>query len=138
MRRLIPLVLCFALACGSDSPTTPKQTTASLTGTWSLNNINGIALPFVLAQTSTTKSEVVSDIVTATAAGTYTEVTQLRTTVNGTATNSTENDSGTYTINGNTVVIRSIDGSSISGTINSSGNAFTVAASGIAFEYRKQ
>jgi hypothetical protein len=34
------------------------------------------------------------------------------------------------------VVIRSIDGSSISGTINSSGNAFTVAASGIAFEYR--
>jgi hypothetical protein len=63
MRRLVPLVLCFALACGSDSTTTPTQ--ASLAGTWSLQSINGIALPFVTSQTGTSKTEIMSYIVTA-------------------------------------------------------------------------
>jgi len=135
MRRLVPLVLCFALACGSDSTTT-QPTTASLAGTWSLQNINGIALPFVLAQTATSKSEVLSDIVTATSGGTYTEVTQIRTTLNGQATTSTENDAGTYTVTGNAVVIRSNDGSSASGTVN--GTTFTISVGGIAFQFKKQ
>jgi len=135
MRRIVPLVLCLALACGGDS-TTSEPTTASLAGTWSLQTINGIPLPFVIAQTATTKAEVLSDIVTATAAGTYTEVTQTRTTVNGQATTTTDNDAGTYTISGNTVVIRSSDGSTANGTI--SGSTFTITTSGVAFQFKKQ
>ena len=136
MRRLVPLVLSFALACGSDSTTASQPTTASLAGAWSLQTINGIALPFVVAQTATSKSEILSDVVTATAAGTYTEVTQTRTTLNGQATTSTDNDAGTYTVTGNAVVIRSNDGSSASGTV--SGNTFTVSVGGIAFQFKKQ
>ena len=134
MRRLVPLVLCFALACASDSTTTPTQ--ASLAGTWSLQSINGIALPFVTSQTGTSKTEILSDIVTAAETGTYTEVAQVRTTLNGQATISTESDAGTYTVTGNAVTIRSSDGTSVSGTVK--GNTFTVAGNGVAFEFKKQ
>ena len=135
MRRLVPIVLCFALACGSDSaPTQP--TTASLVGTWVLQNINGVVLPATIGQTATSKTEMVSDIVTATAAGTYTAVAQVRTTVNGQATLSSESDAGTYTVTGNVVVIHSNDGSAINGTIV--GDTFSVAAGGIAYWFKKQ
>ena len=135
MRRLVPIVLCFALACGSDAaPTQPI--TASLVGTWVLQNINGIVLPAILGQTATTKTEMVSDIVTATAAGTYTAVAQVRTTENGQATLSSDADAGTYTVGGNAVVIRSDNGSVITGTIK--GDTFTVAAGGVAYEFKKQ
>ena len=136
MRRLRPIALCLALACGGDA--TPTQpVTVSLVGTWTLHDINGLVLPVVLTQTATTKTEMLSDIVTATAAGTYTEVAEARTTVNGQATVSSHTDTGTYTVTGSAVVVHSNnDGSSINGTIK--GNTFTIAANGIAFEYRRQ
>ena len=135
MRRLVPIVLCFALACGSNAPPT-QPVTVSLVGTWTLHDINGLVLPVVLTQTATTKTEMLSDIVTATADGKYTEVAEARTTVNGQATVSSHTDTGTYTVTGNAVVVHSNnDGSSINGTIK--GNTFTIAANGIAFEYRR-
>jgi hypothetical protein len=135
MRRLVPIVLCFALACGSDSaPTQPI--TASLVGTWVLQNINGQVLPAIVAQTATSKTEMLSDIVTATAAGRYTVVAQLRTTVSGQVTLSSESDAGTYTVTGNAVVIHSDDGSMINGTIV--GDTFSVASSGVAYWFKKQ
>jgi len=134
MRRLLPFILSLAVACGSDSSTQPNATPASLAGTWNLQTINGAALPFTLLQTP--KTELLSDVVTAVAAGTYTELSQVRTTLNGQVTVSTESDGGTYTITGNTVTIRSTDGSTALGTVN--GNLFTIAAGGISFEYKKQ
>jgi hypothetical protein len=137
MRRFALLVLCLTIACGGGESTT-DPTPASLAGTWSLHDINGITLPFVLTQTGTSKTEILSDVVTATAigTGTYTQVTQLRTTVNGVATLSSESDAGTYTLIGNAVVVRSSDGSTLNGTVK--GNTFTLAASGVALEYRRQ
>lgn len=135
MRRLVPVVLCFVLGCGSDSATT-QPTQASLAGTWSLQTINGSPLPFVTSQTATSKAEIMSDIVTASATGTYTEVAQTRTTLNGQATLSTQSDAGTYTVTGSAVVIRSNDGTSVSGTVK--GDTFTVAGNGVAFEFKKQ
>ena len=135
MRRLTLLVLGFAIACGGGESTT-QPTLESLAGTWSLHDINGVSLPLVIAQTGTSKTETLSDVVTATAAGTYTQVTQLRTTVNGVATTSSQSDSGTYTLTGNAVVVRSGDGSTVNGTVT--GNTFTIAASGVVFAYRRQ
>jgi len=135
MRRLVPIVLCFALACGSDAaPTQPV--TASLVGTWSLHDINGVVLPALIGQTATTKTEMMSDLVTANAAGTYTALAQLRTTVNGQVTLSSDSDAGTYSVTGNAVVLHSDNGSVINGTVK--GNTFTVASGGIAYEFRKQ
>ena len=136
MRRLALLVLSLAIGCGSDSATDPVSTPASLAGTWSLHDINGILLPIVLTQTSTTKTEMLSDVVTATTAGTYTQVTQVRTTMNGQVTMSSASDTGTYTLTGSAVVVRSGGGSTINGTVK--GNTFTIAANGIALEYHRQ
>ena len=135
MRRLTLLVLGFTIACGGGESTT-QPTLESLAGTWSLHDINGVSLPFIIAQTGTSKTETLSDVVTATAAGTYTQVTQLRTTVNGVATTSSQSDSGTYTLTGNAVVVRSGDGSTVNGTVT--GNTFTIAANGVVFAYRRQ
>src|SRR5512146_3171833 len=99
MRRLIPLVaLAVAVACGSDSTTQP--TVASLAGTWTLQSVNGSPLPFTVTQTGTDKVELLSDVVTASANGTYTEAVQFRTTLNGQSTTDTESDAGTFTLNG--------------------------------------
>jgi hypothetical protein len=135
LRCFVVLALCGALACGSDA-TVSEPTPASLVGTWALHDINGIVLPAVIGQTATTKIEMMSDVVTATAAGTYSIVAQLRTTTNGQVTLSSESDAGTYTLTGNAVVIHSDNGSTINGTVK--GNTFTVASGGIAYEFRKQ
>ena len=49
---------------------------------------------------------------------------------------SSDADAGTYTVAGNVVAIQSNNGSVINGTIK--GDTFTVAAGGIAYEFKKQ
>jgi hypothetical protein len=134
MRRLIPLVLAVAIACGSDSPTQP--TTTSIAGTWSLTSVNAIALPFVINQSGADKVELVGDVLTATATGTYTETLSYRETLNGVVTTTTEPDDGTYTINGNAITLNSSANGSITGAL--SGNTFTLVDQGFVFLYTRQ
>src|SRR5512143_2292415 len=135
MRRLLPLVLSLAIACGSDSPSQP--TSASVAGTWNLQTINGTALPYVITQSDTTKVELVSDVVTAVATGSYTEITQVRTTVGGQVMNESFPDAGSFTLNGTAVVFQSnSDGSQTTGSV--SGNTFTLAGDGFAYVYKRQ
>src|SRR6185436_17936516 len=87
MRLRIALAsLLFAIACGSDSTTGP--TAVSLAGTWNLQSINGSSLPFVIAQTGANKAELVSDVVTVVSTGSFTEITTVRSTINGQVTTS--------------------------------------------------
>ena len=134
MRRFIPLILAAAVACGSDSSTQP--TTTSIAGTWDLTSVNGTALPFVINQTGTDKLELVGDVVTATATGTYTESFSFRETLNGVVTTTTEPDNGTYTINGNAITLNSSTNGSITGAL--SGNTFTLVDQGFVFLFTKQ
>ena len=135
MRRLLPLVMSLAIACGSDSPSQP--TSASVAGTWSLQTVNGTALPYLITQSGTTKVELVSDVVTAVATGSYTEITQIRTTVDGQVMNESFPDAGSFTLNGTAVVFQSnSDGSQTTGSV--SGNTFTLAAEGFAYVYKRQ
>lgn len=134
MRRLIPLILAIAVACGSDSPTQP--TNASIAGTWSLTSVNGSGLPFVMSQTANDKVELVGDVVTATPTGTYTEVFSFRETLNGVVTTTSEPDNGTYTINGNAITLNSSTNGSITGAL--SGNTFTLIDQGFVFLFTKQ
>jgi lipocalin-like protein len=134
MRRLIPLVLAIAVACGSDSPTQP--TNASIAGTWSLTSVNGAGLPFVVSQTAGDKVELVGDVVTATATGTYTERFTFRETLNGVVTTTDQPDNGTYTINGNAITLHSSTNGSITGALN--GNTFTLIDQGFVFLFTKQ
>jgi hypothetical protein len=134
MRRLIPLFLAAAIACGSDSSTQP--TTTSIAGTWNLTSVNGVALPFTISQTANDKVELTGDVITATATGTYTELFQFRETLNGTVTTSSEPDNGTYTLNGTALTLNSATSQSITGAV--SGNTFTLIDQGFVFLFTKQ
>ena len=98
MQRFL-IVACLALisACGGDSSTAP--TVANITGTWSLQTINGSSLPFVVAQTGANKVELTSDVLTI-ASTSFTQTTTIRSTSNGQATTQSIADAGTYTLNG--------------------------------------
>lgn len=135
MRRLIPLVaLAVAVACGSDSTTQP--TFASLAGTWTLQSVNGSPLPFTISQSGTDKEELLSDVITASPNGTYTEVAQFRTTINGQSTVSTENDTGTFTLNGTAITVTG----NLTGVNNGavSGNTITLTEEGFVWVFQKQ
>lgn len=135
MRRLLPLVaLAVAVACGSDSTTQP--TVASVAGTWNLQSVNGSPLPFTLTQTGSDRLELLSDVVTANANGTYTEVAQFRTTVNGQSSTSTESDAGTFTLNGTAVSLTGTQTGNINGAL--SGNTLTLTEQGFAWVFVKQ
>lgn len=135
MRRLIPLVaLAVAVACGSDSTTQP--TMASVAGTWALQSVNGAPLPFTVTQSGSDKVELLSDVVTANINGTYTEVAQFRTTLNGQSTTNTETDAGTFVLNGTAVSLSSTQTGNINGEL--SGNRLTLVETGYAWVFVKQ
>jgi heat shock protein HslJ len=137
MRRLVSLALALAVvACGSDdSSTTP--TNSSVAGTWTLQTVNGAALPYT-ASPAPTKVEILSNTVTATSAGTWTSATQVRTTIGTQApVTATQNDAGTYTLSGNNVAINSTANGAI-GTGTISGNTLTLTQAAGVFVYKKQ
>jgi len=137
LRRFIPLVaLAVAVACGSDSNTQP--TFATIAGTWSLQTVNGTPLPFTISQTTNDKVEVVSDVVTATPAGTYTEVIQIRETLNGQATVTSVPDAGTFTINGNAITLSSPQSGSVTGTLSGNSDTFTAIEEGFVYVFTRQ
>ena len=123
------------LACGDDSATAP--TTDSVAGTWSLQSINGTALPYVVFQIGADKVELVSDVVVAVASGTFTQTTVVRTTASGQVTTESQADAGTWSLNGTAVTFQ-FNGDGTTGTGSISGNSMTIAESGFAFVYRKQ
>jgi hypothetical protein len=136
MRRLLSLTLALALiACGDDDSTS-VPTNASVAGTWNLQTVNGSALPFTLSASSP-KIELLSSSVNVTANGTWTSTTQTRTTIGTQATTASSTQSGTYTLSGSAVSIRSTDGTTVqAGSV--SGNTLTLAQTGLTFVYQKQ
>lgn len=135
MRRLLVLASALLLsACGGDSSTTP--TGASIAGTWNLTSVNGASLPFVV-QAANPKVEVLSDVLTISAAGTFTQATSIRLTQGTSVTTQNATDAGTYTLNGTAASFRfTSDGST--GTATISGNTLIVADAGMSSTYTKQ
>ena len=134
MRRLIVLLIPVVLACGGDSTTQP--TMASVAGTWDLQTVNGVALPYVIFQTGSNKTELVSDVVTAVSTGSYTQVSTIRSTFSGQTTTQSTSNAGSFTLNGTALVFRANDGTGGTGSV--SGNTFTLAMNGFAYVYRKR
>ncbi len=138
MRRLVSLALVLAIiGCGNDDDST-SPTNASVAGTWTLQTVNGSALPFTLAS-SPAKLEILSYVVNVTSNGTWTSSEQTRTTI-GTATpqTATVTDAGTYTISGNNVALTSSTAGSTAQAGTVSGNTFTLVQSGFTFVFQKQ
>jgi len=131
-RTLAGLLLIAAIACGSDSSTSEPD--VQMTGTWSLQSVNGAALPF-LAQTTPTKVELLSDVFVM-ATGGFVEQSIVRTTSGTTVTLDTARDLGTYTVKGSaTTFVWSSDGSSA--VVSVTGNSFKATSGSTSFIYTR-
>jgi hypothetical protein len=132
MRRLVALlVLATALGCGGDSSTAPKDTVA---GTYTLQTVNGIPLPFTVIQLDSVKFEIINDSFTLTADKNWTEAGQSRTTLSGQVTTDPIADSGTYVLSGTTITLISANGS-IDGTLG--GGTLTLTNDAVIAVYKK-
>jgi hypothetical protein len=99
MRTLLAVcAVLLALGCGDS--TAPA---GSVAGTWNLKTVNGFSVPFVSPQGGGSTVELTSDVITATASGTFTQMTVVKTTTGGQVTIDSIPDAGTYTISGHTV-----------------------------------
>jgi hypothetical protein len=136
MRKLLPVLAAVAvIACGSDSSSSTGPQ-ATIAGTWTLQTINGQGLPFIVVQNGSNKTEVVSDVVTISGTGSYTQTSTIRVTTNGVANTQSSADAGTYTLNGTAVAFHSnSDGSTTNAAW--SGNTLTVTDVGLAAVYKR-
>lgn len=116
MRRIIVCLLAAALACRGDSGTNPAS--ASIAGTYTLQTVNGAALPATLAQAGTSRTEVMSNTLTMTANATYTAVVAFRTTLDATVTTAQFTESGTWSAEAGSITFRTSDGIVYHGALN--------------------
>ena len=97
MRRFVAAAaVALTLACGSDGSTTPTNT--AIAGTYSLQTINGSALPFTFVS-GTDSLTVTADTILVGSDGTWSESVAYRQTVGGQVTTGTQIDGGVWLAN---------------------------------------
>jgi len=107
---------------------------STVTGVYTLRSINGSPLPYAISTTSTGKTEVIDDAITLYEGFTFAESIQTRITVNGQATDQTNDTSGAYTLLGNSITLV-INGQQRAGTIDA--NAMTFVNAGLTSVFKK-
>ena len=138
MRRLAASILLLAAvtlsACGDS--TGPGLGLGAPTGTYTLQTINGTALPYTVDDGAGTVVVILSDAFTLQDGGRFTETFSLRVTENGTTTTETNTNAGAWTLAGTAVRLTfDVDGLSVSGTL--SGGVLTIVDEGLSLVYRR-
>jgi len=124
-------ILVAAGACGSDDSTSP---TLGASGTWSLQSINGSALPVTIGS-GTQAVTVVASTLTISSNGNYNEVVTLRPV--GATTNTTFTETGTWSFaNGVVTFNDQTDAITYTGSVN--GNTLTENTAGFVSVYMRQ
>ena len=124
-------MLVAAGACGSDDSTSPPL---GASGTWSLQTINGTALPVTIGSGSQAVS-VISSTLTISSNGNYNEVVTLRPL--GAASNTIFTEIGTWSFTNGVVTFNDqTDGITYTGSI--SGNSLTENTGGFVSVYARQ
>ena len=133
MRRVVlGLVVAGSVACFDDS----IVGSPTVTGTYTLRTINGSPLPYVLAQTGTSITEVLDGAIALHEGSTYTRSGHLRITENGQATMVSTPATGTYSLFGNSISFRSNAGGGDAVAIID-GNTMTFVDAGMTSVFRK-
>jgi len=135
MRRFaVLLALATVVSCGGDSPTSPS---ATVSGTYSLQTVNGVKLPYTYPQDVYDKFEFLSDVRTLSDSGTFTETFTNRSTQNGEATTFTRTVGGTYTAVGGGITFNHPDGRE-SGSVGVGTLTIRSIGDGIIAVYKKE
>jgi hypothetical protein len=134
MRRfLVLLVVAAAVSCGGDSSTSANTT---VSGTYTLRSVNGLKLPFIVAENDSVRFEIVNDAFTLADDRSWTETGISRTTLNGQASTDSIARSGTYVLgNGTKITLISSNGDFSDGTIG--GGTLTVINEAVSAVYQK-
>jgi hypothetical protein len=124
-------IVCSGACFGGSTIGSP-----SITGEYTLRTVNGSPLPYTLSGSGTDKTELVRDAITLYQGGTFARSRDSRITAGGQVTNNNESDTGSYTIFGTSVALRSnATGQTMQATI--SGNTMTVVEPGMTAVFSK-
>jgi hypothetical protein len=105
-------------------------------GTWRLQTVNGLPLPFTLPEEGVDKLELTAETITLIASGRVSMVTTFRVTDGGNVSAESVPDAGTYAVTGSTVTFMfDSDGSTPTATVN--GDTMTLDDIGLTFVYRR-
>jgi len=133
MRKLLAAVALATLAACSESSVT-STTTASIAGTYSLQSVNGVAVPFVVSTNPTV--ELRSEQLVVNGDGTFSISTNKQSTNSiGVVSTEVQSDVGTYTVGGSTGTFHFASGNTASAVFES--NRLTLATSTSASVYVK-
>jgi hypothetical protein len=134
MRRfLFLLVVAAAVSCGGDSSTSANTT---VSGTYTLRSVNGLKLPFIVAENDSTRFEILSDAFTLADDRSWTEAGTSRTTLNGQASTDPIARSGTYVLGtGTKITLISSNGDFSDGTLG--GGTLTLTNEAVSAVYQK-
>ena len=131
LRRTLQSLLVLMVIVGCDDSTRPQTT---LTGTWSLETVNGKPLPFTLPETG---EVVTAEVVTLEASGHFIMTTTFRFTDGNRVFTESVPDTGTYVVKGFTVTLTyNSDGSTDMATVN--GDLMTLEDIGQVWVYRRR
>jgi hypothetical protein len=132
MTRLVMAALVIgATACGDSSGLDDD-----VDGTYTLRTVNGSQLPFIVEEDGTSRAEIVSSTLIIHDNNTWSETTTVRLTQGTSITTFTDTFTGTYTLNGNSVVLTDSEGDSLTATFSGS-DTLTSTEQGFTFVYRK-
>ena len=131
----IGFLSCALLFSGCDSGGSNDSFEQNITGTYALQTVDGVALPFVVVQVMDNKIELLEGQMRLDADQTFSASLTARITEDGVATTETESDTGTYSVSGTTLTLTYGDGTTESGTLV--GKTMTITAEEITFVFRK-
>jgi hypothetical protein len=132
IRRMLVAALSLTLiGCGDSN----EPNNDDITGVYRLQTVNGQSLPFILEQTGQDKVELLSDVYTFAATGSFTQLTTYRITENGQVSTETEPDEGTWARSGSNITVTFSSGGSATGSID--GDEITVSTNGATLVYEK-
>jgi hypothetical protein len=109
---------------------------STVTGSYVLRTVNGSPLPYTIAGTGTDKTEILDDAITLFQGGGYSESGHTRVTVNGQVTNTTNTESGSYSLFGTSVSLAS-SGAPHSRVATIQANTMTIVEAGRTSVFRK-
>ena len=128
---ILAILLCLSTGC-LDHPVG----IGTLRGTWTLETVNGNALPYTMSGSGANKTELMSDVLNLHEGFTYDETIQVRSTVDGQVTTTSTTKPGPYFISLGSVVFASNDGTP-NKTALVEGNKMTFTEPGIVRVFSK-
>lgn len=126
---LAVLLLGFSVGCFDDSLTGGP----TVTGTYTLRTVNGSQVPYTRPGTAT---EIIGGAVTLYTTATYAKSLHSRTTVNGQPTDEHLSETGSWTVLGTGVTLRSTGNVVTEAAINA--NTMTIVEPGMTFVFTKE